>query len=338
MISPKNIESCWLVFDAEKKGSENQCRGLAEALGVTDIISKPIPCSFFLRFIPRPLWFLFLRFATGLLREIEEGIIPDLIISSGTRGSVVGAFLKKKSHKTFLVNILNPRLYHGLFDLIVAPEHDRLKYPNVLEVSGGLHRVTPERLSQEAASFKLQHKNLKGPLITVLLGGPSKSFALEVDHFVTLGRQLAHLHRARQAHFLISFSRRTPQDFKEAFLTATKSVPLEIYDPLESKTSNPYFAYLGLADHIIVTADSISMVTEACSTGKPVYIAPLPSNIKKMPKKFQHFHQDLEKKAATKPFLGSLEKWDVLSLQGETARIAQEIQRRLAKRPLAGAL
>ena len=52
MTSPKNIDSCWLLFDAEKKGSENQCRGLAEALGVKKIISKPIPKAPFLRFIP----------------------------------------------------------------------------------------------------------------------------------------------------------------------------------------------------------------------------------------------------------------------------------------------
>jgi len=330
MTSLKMIESCWLVFDAEKKGSENQCRGLAEALGVNEIIAKPIPQSFFLRFIPRPLWFVFLHFKKGLLKEIEE-TIPDLIISSGTRGSVVGAFLKKKCNKTFLINILNPRLYHGLFDLIVAPEHDRLKYPNVLEISGSLHRITPECLSQEAVSFKPRYKNFKSPIITVLLGGPSKNFALEKEHFVTLGRQLAHLHRTRQACFLVSFSRRTPKDFKEEFLKATKGVPLEVYDPLTSKVPNPYFAYLGRADHIIVTADSISMVAEACSTGKPVYIAPLPSSVKKIPKKFQYFHQTLERKGAAKPFLGSLEKWDVISLQGDTARVAQEIQERLLR-------
>ncbi len=332
MTSPKIIESCWLVFDAEKKGSENQCRGLAEALGVVEIVSKPIPQSSFLHFIPRPLWFFFLRFKKGLLKEIEEEGVPDLIISSGTRGSVVGALLKKKVQNTFLVNILNPRLYHGLFDFIVAPEHDRLTYPNVLEVSGGLHRVTPERLSREAALFKSREKSAEGPVVTVLLGGPGKGFVLEKEHFITLGCQLAHLYRTRQARFLVSFSRRTPEDFKEEFLKATKGVPLEIYDPLHSKTPNPYFAYLGLADHIIVTADSISMVAEACSTGKPVYISPLPSNVQKMPKKFRYFHQALEEKGATKPFLGSLQNWDVVPLQGETARIAQEIQGRFRDR------
>ena len=329
MTSLKNIESCWLVFDAEKKGSENQCRGLAEALGVSEIIAKPIPQAPFLRFIPRSLWFGFLRFQKGILSGIQADV-PDLIISSGTRGSVVGTFLKKKFQKTFLVNVLNPRLYHGLFDIIVAPEHDRLKYPNVLEVSGSLHRITPERLSQEAMAFKPHHKSFISPIITVLLGGPSKNFSLEKDHVTTLGRQLAHLHRARQASFLVSFSRRTPEAFKEEFLKATKGVPLEIYDPITSKQPNPYFAYLGLADHIIVTADSISMVAEVCSTGKPVYISPLPSSVSKMPKKFRHFHQALEAKGATKPFLGSLEKWDVVSLQGDTARIAHEIRERFA--------
>lgn len=324
MTSLKNINSCWLVFDAEKKGSENQCRGLAEALGVKDIIAKPIPKASFLRFLPRQLWFLFLGFQKGLLKDINAEI-PSLIISSGTRASVVGAFLKKNVKDTFLVNILNPRLYHGLFDLIIAPEHDRLKCPNVLTVLGGLHRVTPERLKEEAALFKENHKTLRHPVITVLLGGPSSGFALKKDHFVTLGRQIAHLHRARQASFLVSFSRRTPEGFKEEFLKETKGVPMEIYDPLHSTKPNPYFAYLGLADHIIVTADSISMVAEACATGKPVYV-PI---VQKMPKKFQYFHRSLRKKGATKPFLGSLEQGNVTSLQGETLAIAQEIKKRL---------
>ena len=324
MTLKKNIDSCWLVFDAEKKGSENQCRGLAEALGVKEIIAKPIPKTSFLRFLPRQLWFLFLRFQKGLLKNIEDEK-PAFIISSGTRGSVVGAFLKKKHQKTCLVNILNPRLYHGLFDLIVAPEHDRLKYPNVVTVLGSLHRITPERLEKEAALFATDHEDSGHPIVAVLLGGPSKGFSLTKDHFVTLGRQIAHLHRARQARFLVSFSRRTPENFKEEFLKATKGVPLDIYDPLHSTKPNPYFAYLAMADSIIVTADSISMVVEACATGKPVHV----SSVQKMPKKFQYFHRSLEAKGITKPFLGSLEKWDVVSLQENTAHVVQEVFKKL---------
>jgi len=41
--------------------------------------------------------------------------------------------------------------------------------------------------------------------------------------------------------------------------------------------ANPYLAFLGVADRIVVTADSASMLADAVSTGKPVEIFPLPS-------------------------------------------------------------
>ena len=324
------LKSCWLVFDAEKKGSENQCRGLAEALGFKGYLLKPISRSPFLKLIPRRFCFSFLRFKKGLLQNISEENLPDFIISSGTRASVVAAHIKKKtSEKVRVINILNPRLSHDFFDLIVTPEHDRLKGHNILETVGSLHGVTPERLSQEKRRFSGEIQSDKGPVVAILLGGPSKSFKMTKRVFETLGQQVAHLHRAHQSntpgpHFLVSFSRRTPVDFKEVFLKETKGVPLEVYDPLTYQKENPYFAYLALADHVIVSADSISMVAEACATGKPVQVV----GCSKMPRKFRQFHQALEDQKSTKPFKGSLEKWDVIRLE-ETARVAEKIKEKL---------
>ncbi len=67
------------------------------------------------------------------------------------------------------------------------------------------------------------------------------------------------------------------------------------------------------------------MVAEACSTGKPVHVV----GCQKMPRKFRHFHQALEANGSTKPFKGSLEKWNVVPLQ-ETQRVAQEVRKKLS--------
>ena len=319
-----SLKTCWLVFDAEKKGSETQCRGLAEALDFTSYSLQPISKAGFLKFIPRRFWFSFLSFERGLLKSISKNEKPDLIISSGTRASALSAFLKKEHPEIRVINLLNPRLPQALFDLIVTPEHDRLMGENVLTTLGSLHSVTPEKLAQEREKFQEHFNKLTPPIVSIFLGGPSKSFKMTAQNFEVFGQQVAHLYRTQQASFLVSFSRRTPQAFKDLFLKATKGIPLELYDPETSKGENPYFAYLGMADTLIVSADSISMVTEACATGKPVLVM----GRAQMPRKFQRFHKAFEQHNHTRPFKGSLEKWAVVPLN-ETQRIAQIVRKKL---------
>ena len=87
---------------------------------------------------------------------------------------------------------------------------------------------------------------------------------------------------------------------------------------------NPYFGYLGLADAIVVTGDSVSMVSEACATGKPVYVFDLEGGSEK----FRRFHDNLRERGFTRPFTGSLEIWDYTPLR-DTELVADEIRRRI---------
>jgi hypothetical protein len=94
----------------------------------------------------------------------------------------------------------------------------------------------------------------------------------------------------------------------------------------DGKGDNPYFAMLGTADAIIVTADSVSMISEAASTGKPVHIIELEGGSAK----FARFHQAMRNAGITRPFNGTLENWDYAPLD-DTARAAAEIRRRFKK-------
>jgi mitochondrial fission protein ELM1 len=87
---------------------------------------------------------------------------------------------------------------------------------------------------------------------------------------------------------------------------------------------NPYFGYLGLADAIVATADSVNMVTEACATGKPVHVFHPPGGSAK----FRRFHRSFEEAGYTRPFAGKLEKWSY-DPPRETARVAAAIRARL---------
>ena len=98
----------------------------------------------------------------------------------------------------------------------------------------------------------------------------------------------------------------------------------EIWD---GQGENPFFGILGLADSLIVTGDSVNMVSEAASTGKPVHVV----DLKGGSGKFTRFHRSLRNAGITRPFAGTLERWDYEPL-AETHRIAAEIRRRLGDR------
>ncbi|MDH3703674.1 MAG: mitochondrial fission ELM1 family protein, partial [Alphaproteobacteria bacterium] len=92
---------------------------------------------------------------------------------------------------------------------------------------------------------------------------------------------------------------------------------------------NPYLGYLGLADAIVVTCDSVNMVSEACATGKPVYIVDLEG---KKHSKFRDFREMLATMGIVRPFEGVLDRWTYAPLD-ETARVAKEIRLQMGLSP-----
>ena len=84
---------------------------------------------------------------------------------------------------------------------------------------------------------------------------------------------------------------------------------------LESATNN---------EVVFVTCDSVSMVSEACATGKPVYVHDLPGGSAK----FRLFHDALRADGITRAFTGRPQAWRYDPFD-ETARVAAEIHRRL---------
>jgi len=84
---------------------------------------------------------------------------------------------------------------------------------------------------------------------------------------------------------------------------------------------------LALADYILVTEDSVSLASEACATGKPVYVIPLSGGSAR----HRRFHEALRAEGLTRPFAGRLERWSYQPLF-DAARVAEEVRRSLARR------
>src|ERR1700723_80340 len=136
-MSSNNQITCWVVTDG-KSGMENQCLGLAEALGITPIVKRVK-----LRFPWRPLA-PYLRTGLGHAFSAKGDPVappwPDLLIATGRLSVPAALYIKQQNPKTFAVQLQDPAIHPRHFDLVVAPEHDRLQGPNVISTRGGLHR------------------------------------------------------------------------------------------------------------------------------------------------------------------------------------------------------
>jgi uncharacterized protein len=320
-MDPASPPSCWVVTDG-KAGMISQCVGLAEALG-----SAPDIKTVRLRTPWRDLTPYFrlggrLQFTAD--SDSLEPPWPDLLIATG-RHSVAASILVRRlaADKTRTVQIQNPVISPSHFDLVVTPRHDNLQGDNVVVTRGALHRVTPAMLKEgvEQLAWRLQH--LKPPYISVLIGGSNGVYRLGSEEMQSIAARLVACTRALKASLIITPSRRTGEANREILKDALVDVPHYLWT---GQGDNPYFGLLGMADFIVVTADSVNMVSEAASTGKPVYVAALPGGSAK----FGDFHQRLTQEGVTRPFEDKLEPYVYQPLD-DVAMVADKVRAVLSR-------
>jgi mitochondrial fission protein ELM1 len=198
---------------------------------------------------------------------------PHLIITAGRRNEPVARWIRKQSGgRTRLVHIGRPWAPLDVFDLIVTtPQYFLPDRQNVLKNCLPLHGVMGELLNEAAAAWQQRFAHLPRPHTAVLFGGDSGPFVFTEEK----GRRLGQLVNSMVLHdggsLLVTDSARTPVLAFEAFRREL-SVPAYIHRWTEAGEANPYFAYLALADQLVVTGESMSMLTEASFTCKPLYI------------------------------------------------------------------
>jgi mitochondrial fission protein ELM1 len=196
----------------------------------------------------------------------------------------------------------NPVIDASRFDLVVVPRHDGLTAPNVMTTRGALHRVLPEMLKREGEKFAPRIEHLPRPRVAVLIGGSNAVYQLTPREMRPLARKLAELPDAMGGSLMITPSRRTGESNMAILQEALKDKPASLWD---GQGDNPYYGMLALADFIVVTCDSINMASEACTTGKPVYVIDLPGGSDK----FRRFHQSLRDDGLARAFTGKLEAY-----------------------------
>lgn len=304
-------------------GMENQALGLAEALGAEPVVLRVRPRFPWTVLAPR-LWFG-TRYALGPGGDRPAPPWPDLLITCGKRAAPVSVAIRRASGgRTFTVHVQDPRLPAGRFDLVVVPEHDAVRGENVFVTRAAVHRVTPAKLEEAGQRFGERVAHLSRPLVAVLVGGSNRKHRLSPAIVEKLAEDLLTLTRTAGAGLAVTPSRRTGAENEAILRRRLVGVPAEIWD---GTGENPYFAYLALADAIVVTCDSVSMTSEAISTGKPVYVVEPES----LSPRVKAFHTALRKAGITRPFAGRLERWTYVP-PDDTARAAAEVERRMAAR------
>jgi mitochondrial fission protein ELM1 len=260
----------WVVT-SYRAGENGQILALAETLGTGYEVKQ--------------MAYSRLASLTGLLRHVSLAGIdgdrsaplrppwPALIISAGLRNEPVCRWIRRQSGgHTRLVFIGRTWARPDSFDLIVTTPQYRLPpHPHVLENELTLHSITPERLQQAAAAWETRLAHLPEPRIAVVVGGNSGPYTLGPRAARRLGRLASEMAAARGGSLLVTTSARTPHR-AIAPLRASLTTPAHFFAWSPKAGDNPYIAYLALAEAIVVTADSIAMLSEACATGKPVYL------------------------------------------------------------------
>jgi len=314
--------SVWVLTEGHI-GMENQARGLAEAMGIEPVVKRLHPRLPW-RYLPPRLWPMPLR-APGPEGDPLAPPWPDVLITCGKRATAPSVAIRKASRgRIFTVHIQDPPLAASAFDLLVVPAHDRVRGPNVLVTQAAVHRVTRKRLDEAAAALASRLEAIPHPRVAVLIGGSNRKHKAGEAAFEHLARQLAELSRREGAGLLVTPSRRTGARNEAILRQHLAGLPAEIWD---GSGANPYFGYLGLADFVIVSRDSVSMVSEACASGRPVYTARLASNSRRL----DAFHETLENADIARPFEGVLERWTYQPPE-DTAKAAAAILARLRAR------
>ncbi|HRO02440.1 MAG TPA: mitochondrial fission ELM1 family protein, partial [Terricaulis sp.] len=195
--------------------------------------------------------------------------------------------------------------------------HDGLEGQNVLPIVGACHRVTPERIDQAVLEYPQALEDLPGPRIAVLIGGKSKRQDISAKRARAIADALAALQREHGATLMVSLSRRTGEAAKLQFRTWLAPHCAVFY---EGEGVNPYFALLGAADHVFVTADSVNMATEAAATGRPIHVLDVDGSLGKL----AAFHKSLRERGCARAFNGRLENWTYPPLL-ETDRAAAAV-------------
>ncbi len=267
-------DEIWILAD-DRPGTVSQSIGLAEEIAFD---YKLIKLDYSV-FSALPNCFLsnsLLRVSASLRKDFKRlNYLPSLVISAGRRSAPIALYLKKLSkNRTEIVQIMRPNLNLEKFDFVILPKHDGAveeKFSNLITTIGSLTKTNENLIEQEKAKFAPWFQDITKTKIAVMIGGSSAKTKFTKNSAEKLAKISSNIAEKMDATLLVSNSRRSGAEITEV-IKSNLDCDFKFFDWEKVKEENPYLAILGYADFFIITGDSVSMISECCSTGKPVYI------------------------------------------------------------------
>jgi len=305
-----------LLLTEGMHGMISQVEGLAKALDL-DFIHEKIELNNF--------WKLFPPKVTPVQDFVFKNKINnqfDVIISCGRKSVIPSIYLKKKfKNKIINIHIQEPKVSLDNFDFVVAPEHDGLIGKNVLTSKGAVHYLTNNELDENENYLKSKINDQK-KIVTLILGGPTRYYNYNNQVIDGIFSKIEKNFLKNNYQLIVVPSMRTPQNI----IAKAKNYFNKDQIIIPNVDKKAYLSSLKISDHIIVTCDSTSMISEAAITGKPIYVAQMPAI--KNNQRFKSFFNLFESLNIIKELNNLVESWTYTKLN-ETNKIADQIKKKI---------
>ena len=305
-----------LLLTQGMHGMVSQVEGLAKALGLSYKHQK-IELKSFWNLIPPKI------------SPISENLVKNkfvcdckIIISCGRKSVIPSIALKKRlGNQIFNIHIQDPKVSFEHFDLIVSPEHDRLRGENIINTTGAIHYLTKKEINDNSKYLGIE-KDKRKELVAFIIGGPNKYYNYSEKQIHELFNKVKTLFTPDKFKIIVIPSYRTPENIlKIAFNTF--SINHHVVKNIDKKA---YLSALAISNYIVVTCDSTSMISEAAMTGKPVYIGMMKSL--KPNKRFKNFYSQLKNLGIIRELDDKVESWSYNSLN-EVNRIVPIVKAKM---------
>ena len=294
-------------------GMISQVEGLAKALEL-DFTHEKIELNNFWKLFPPKI-----TPVKNFVFKNELGHEFNIVISCGRKSVIASLYLKNKyKSKIINIHIQDPKVSLSNFDFIIAPKHDSLFGENVVTSKGAIHYLTNDELIENENYLKPRIDSQK-KIISFIIGGPNKYYDYNDKIIDEIFLKIENNFIRNNYQAIIIPSMRTPKNIIEKAQNYFDKNQIIVLD-VDKKA---YLSALKLADHIVVTCDSTSMISEAAITGKPIYVAQMPSI--KSNQRFKEFFNLFEFLKIIKNLDSSVESWNYEKLD-ETNRISGYIK------------
>jgi tetraacyldisaccharide 4'-kinase len=243
------------------------------------------------------------------LEKIREKI--DVVISAGSGLVPVNLILTRANEARNIV-LMKPGLWSfKRFTLVIVPEHDRpVRRGNVLLTRGAPNLINQDYLREQGERFKKRFGLSRDLSISLFIGGESPEYSLSVNRVSKVLEGVVEAADSLDAEILVTTSRRTSREvsryLKDSLADRERCKLMLIAN--EENIPQAVEGMLALSQIVIVSYDSISMISEALAAARYVIVFELES---KIPLGWRCKHRQLIGNLAREGYLTVVSPWQL---------------------------